>query len=130
MESNLFSFFDFLVLTSIGIGREHLSLLGVPSNQAAERIYNTKSETGELFFIRTVKESEFAYIIVDIIDFPGWFYNKKVFYHKIDNFPLARKFGEDVDFQIRFESLGYSQSNAKKFKIKLNSWDNIELKHR
>jgi hypothetical protein len=36
-------------------------------------------------------------------------------------------FGEEVDCQIRFDSLEYSEKNAKRFKIKLNSWYNIEL---
>ena len=85
-----------------------------------------KGKSNELFFIFTFKESEFAYIITSI-DFPHWFYDRTIYYHRIDGFPLARLFGEEVDCEIKFESLEHSERNRRKFKIRFNSWDDIRL---
>jgi hypothetical protein len=99
-------------------------------------IYNRGKETidiptgtfGEVYFLITLRELNFAYLVIQNMAGDSYSENGSKFIVPTYNGVYSiLEFYKKYEFQLRFEGEGYYEEKGRKFKIKINSWDNIEL---
>ncbi|MGI9010169.1 MAG: hypothetical protein ACR2F1_03155 [Nitrososphaeraceae archaeon] len=97
--------------------------------RSRETIDIPTGSSGEVYFLITFRELNFAYLIIENRVDDSYYENSSKFIVPTYNGVLSiLQFHKEYEFQLRFEGDGYYEEKGRKFKIKINSWDNIELK--
>jgi hypothetical protein len=109
------------------VGFEH-TLEIYSRNRGMETIDIPAGNSGELYFLITFRELNFAYLVIPS-NLNDLYYNNnsKFLVPTYNGVYSILEFHKEYEFQIRFEGDGYYEEKGRKFKIKINSWDNIEL---
>ena len=85
-------------------------------------------ETHQLYFLFTFEDSNFAYFMIPR-DYATWYGKREVFYSSVYGVHLFVPISEETECRIKFNSTENVERMEHKFKIKYNSWDDIELIH-
>ena len=84
-------------------------------------------ETHKLYFLLTFEGSNFAYFMIPG-DYATWYDEHEVFYGSIYGAHFFVPISGERECRIRFESEEHKERREHRFKIKFNSWDNVEFK--
>jgi hypothetical protein len=114
---------------------EYLTLLGY--NYASRTLTGLREvdlpegREEELYLLFTFEGSAFAFLVVptqltDVVQLQSNWHDG-VFVSEYNHNPLFLRMGMEYGFRIRYDSAGYSEGKRRRYRLRLNSWDNIEL---
>ena len=88
------------------------------------------NENGELYFLITFPDLPVAFLVLDSEEYSELheYENIKMRISQWNGVNLILEFKTEYNFNIRFEGQDYYEEKGRSYKIKINSWDNIELK--
>ncbi|MGA9170615.1 MAG: hypothetical protein WCF03_08285 [Nitrososphaeraceae archaeon] len=84
------------------------------------------NKTHKLYLFFTFEGSDFAYLMIPL-DNAHWYGKREVFYNSVYGVFLFIQMSVKRELRIRLKSSEHNERGEHKFKIKFNSWDNVEL---